>query len=122
MPLSIGVLIKARSRSLLDLFLVIEARRYESISFSLLKDRSQLAIDTAIARIFPKQLTNVRRTSGRDTFKLHELKLAFCNLEYSRIFACHLLLNCAQLQIVAHSSFSQSGPYKGLGHRTESQI
>jgi len=31
-----------------DLFLVIEAQRYERNSFSLLKDRSQLAIDTAI--------------------------------------------------------------------------
>ena len=28
---------------------------------------------------------NVRGTSGRDNFKLHDLQPAFCNLEYSRI-------------------------------------
>jgi len=49
-----------------------------------------------------------------DNFKLHDLKPAFCNLEYSRTIACHL----------SHIDFSvsQPGPYKGFGHRTESQI
>jgi len=61
MPLSIGVLIKARSHNLLDLFLVIKVRRYESISFSLLKDRSQLAIDTATVSNICKA---IRRISG----------------------------------------------------------
>jgi len=41
--------------------------------------------------------TNGRRTSGRDNFKLHDLKLAFCNQESSRIIAWHLPLNCTQL-------------------------
>jgi len=130
------------------------------------------------------------RTSGCDNFKLYDLILAFCNLEYSRIIACHLHLNllesespsgkCPDLRTVAASnnkghtprslyyclfapriyspflrahyvrrepripaqrqrsgcnklyatpklshiyfSFSQSEPYKGLGHRTESRI
>jgi len=36
-------------------------------------------------------------SSGRDNFKLHDLKLALCNLASSRIIACHLHLNCTQL-------------------------
>jgi len=40
--------------------------------------------------------TNVR-PSEHDNFKLHDLKPAFCNLESSRIIACRLHLNCAQL-------------------------
>jgi len=43
--------------------------------------------------------------SGRDNFKLHDLKLAFCNLESSCTITYHLHLNCTQL--VCHS---QSGP------------
>jgi len=61
MPLSLGLLIEGRSNNLLDLLLVIDSRRYESISFSLLKDRSQLAIDTAIVSIICKA---IRRMSG----------------------------------------------------------
>jgi len=38
--------------------------------------------------------------------KLHDLKLAFCNQESSRIIACHLHLNCTQLL----NCHSQSGP------------
>jgi len=41
-----------------DLFLVTEARRYERTSFSLLKDRSQLAIYTGIIH------KAIRRMSG----------------------------------------------------------
>jgi len=37
------------------------------------------------------------RISERDNCKLHNLKLAFCNLESSRLIACHLHLNCTQL-------------------------
>jgi len=37
------------------------------------------------------------RTSVCDNFKLHDLKLAFCNLESSRIIASHLHLNYTQL-------------------------
>jgi len=61
MPFFIGVLTKARSHNLVDLFLVIEARRYESISFSLRKDLSQLAVDTAIVNIICKA---IRRMLG----------------------------------------------------------
>jgi len=46
----------------LVLFLVIGARRYENTSFSLLKDRSQLAWDTAVNSIICKA---IRRMSGR---------------------------------------------------------
>jgi len=52
-------------------------------SFSLLNDHSQLAIDTAILRIF---CIAIRRTPegflGGDNFKLHDLKVAFGSLEY----------------------------------------
>jgi len=40
---------------------------------------------------------NVRMTSGRNNFKLHDLKLAFCSLEYFCIIVCQLHLNCKQL-------------------------
>jgi len=43
--------------------------------------------------LFASNSKNVR-TSRRDNFKLHDLKLAFCNLQSSRIIACHLHLNC----------------------------
>ena len=86
-------------------------RSYERINFSLLKDNLQLAIDTAVViitckaiRRFGKTLAspylimNVKRSSGRDNFKLHhDLKLVFCNLESLRLNACHQHLNCAQL-------------------------
>jgi len=48
----------------------------------------------------------VGRTSGRDNFKLNDVKLAFCNLESSRIIACHSHLNWTQLL----NCHSQSGP------------
>ena len=38
------------------------------------------------------------RTSGGDHFTLHNSKLAFCNLESSRIIAYQPHLNCTQLQ------------------------
>jgi len=44
-----------------DLYLVVEDRRHESTSYSLLKDRSQLAIATAIVSIIYKA---IRRMSG----------------------------------------------------------
>jgi len=37
------------------------------------------------------------RSSERDHFKVHDLKLAFCNLQSSRIVVCHLHLCCTQL-------------------------
>jgi len=61
-----------------------------------------------------KQFEECQEDFTCDNFKLHDLKPAFCNLEYSRIIACHL----SQI----HFSFSQLGPCKGFGHRTESQI
>jgi len=78
----------------LDLLLVIEARRYERISFSLLKDRSQQCILASSAFICKA----IRRMSSfQDAIiKLHDWKLAFCNLESSRIIACHLHLNFTQ--------------------------
>jgi len=49
--------------------------------FSLVKDRSQLAAHiTAIAIVSivcKANLKNVRRNSGRDNFKLHDLKPTF---------------------------------------------
>jgi len=44
--------------------------------------------------LFAKQFYE---TSGRDNFKLHDLKPALCNLESSRIISCHLHLSCTQL-------------------------
>jgi len=40
---------------------------------------------------------NVRGTSGRDNFKLYDLKSAFCKLESSPKIACQLHLNCTKL-------------------------
>ena len=40
---------------------------------------------------------NVRKAPGRDSFEWHDLKPAFCNLEFSRLIACHLHLCCTQL-------------------------
>ena len=65
---------------------------------------------------------NVRRSSGRGNFKLHDLILTFCNLE-SYIIACHLHLNCTQL-LNRHTYilvFHSQDRNKGLGHATESQ-
>jgi len=83
-----------------DLLLVIEARRYERTSFSLLKHRSQLAIHTAIISIICKAIRRMSRLQDAIIFKLHDLKLAFCNLEFSRLITCHLHQNCTQLLIV----------------------
>jgi len=40
---------------------------------------------------------NLRMSSGLDNFKLHDLLLAFCNLESPRKIACHLHLNSEQI-------------------------
>jgi len=79
-----------------DLLLVTEARR--------LKDQFQFAERSFAAwsaychrqHYLQSKSKNVR-TSGRDNFKLHDMKLAFCNVECSRSIACHLHLNCTQL-------------------------
>jgi len=65
---------------------------------------------------------NVRRCSGRDNFNLHDLILAFCNLESLRMIACHLHLNCTQLLNSHNMDFSFQDRNKGLGYSTESQI
>jgi len=58
------------------------------------------------------------RTSGLDKFKLHSLKLAFCNLDSSRLIACHRHLNCTQLlnchtdTLVFHSQDLFTRPWK----------
>ena len=79
-----------------DLLLVIEARRYQRTSFSLLRDRSLLAIHRNVG-LFAKQFEECQEDFRTHDFKLHDLKLAFCILESSRIIACHLHLNCTQL-------------------------
>jgi len=54
---------------------------------------------------------NVRKTSGRDNFKLHNFNLAFCNLESSRIIAYHPHLNCTQLVNCHSQSRQQKNPW-----------
>jgi len=57
-------------------------------------------------------------------FGLHDLILAFWNLESLRTIACHLHLNCTHL-LNSHTYFlvfSSQDPKKGLGYPTESQI
>ena len=39
----------------------------------------------------------LRMSSGPDNFKLHDLTLAFFNLECPRIIDCHQHLNCKQI-------------------------
>ena len=75
-----------------DLLLINEVRRCERTSFSLLKDRSQLPVNDGNCHrqhYSQSNSKNVWRTSGRDYFKLHHLKPAFCNLDSSGIIACH---------------------------------
>ena len=80
---SLSMLNKARPH---NLFYLIEDRRYDRISFSLLNDRSQLAMDTTtISRICkairrlgntfssPYSTMNIRRSSGRDNLTLIRL-------------------------------------------------
>jgi len=45
---------------------------------------------------------NVRRSSGRDNFKLHDAMLAFCHFKFHRIIACHLYLNCVKPLLLTH--------------------
>ena len=75
-----------------DLLLINEVRRYERTSFSLLKDRSQLPVNNGNChrQHYSQRNSKNVRTSGRDHFKLHHLKPAFCNLDSSGIIACHL--------------------------------
>ena len=125
--------LKARSH---NLFWFIESRRYERISFS------QLAIDSAVVSIICKTFRrlgktlssqysslyydmNVRRSSVRDNFKLHDAILAICNLKSPRIIACRLRLNCTKPIFLTHTEilvFNSKDRNKGLGHRTKSLI
>jgi len=101
-----------------DLLLVIEARRYERTSFSLLKDRSELAIHTAIISIICKA---IRRMSGglqnAEIFKVVRIETSILQ---SRIFPSTCLPSTSQLYTapkLSHVdfSFSQSGLfYKAL--------
>ena len=80
-----------------DLLLVIEAWRLkDQFQFT---ERSFAVCTTYWHRqhYLQSKSKNVRRTSGRDNFNLHDLKLAFCKLESSRLIACRLHLNCTQL-------------------------
>ena len=81
-----------------DLFLVIVAREVWKDHFHF-AERSLAACNTYChrQRILQSNLKNVRRTSGRDNFKLHGLILAFRSLEYSRTISYYLHMNCKQL-------------------------
>jgi len=59
---------------------------------------------------------NVRRSSGRDNFELHDLIRVFSNLE-SELYTVQLL-NSQSYLLVFHSQDRN----KGLGHPKESQI
>jgi len=80
-----------------DLLLVIEARRLGD-RFQFI-ERSFAAGNTYSHRqhYLQSKSKNVRWTSGRDNCKWHDLKLAFCHRESSRLIACHLHLKCTQL-------------------------
>ena len=85
-----------------DLLFVIEARRYERTSFSLLKGRSELAIHTAIISIICKAIRKVVRLET--------------SILQSRIFSSNRKPSTSQLYTtlkLSHTdfSFSQTGPF-----------
>jgi len=96
---------KARSNNIRWLFVSHWGPKFWKDQFQF-TERSLAACKICCHRqhYFHSNSKNVR-TSGRDNFKMQDLKLAFCNLEYSRIIACHPHLNCTQL-LKGHS---QSG-------------
>jgi len=96
-----------------DLLLVIEARRYESTSFSLLKDRSRLAEHCHHQHYLQSNWKNVRKTSDATIFKVVRLETSILQ---SRIFSSHCLPSTSQLCTapkLSHLdfSFSQSVPF-----------
>jgi len=93
------------------LFWIIETRRYERTSFSLLKDLSQLAIDTAIVSIICKA---IRRMSGG----LQDALMLSCTIKIlrSRIFSYNCLPSTSELYKIpkllqVYFSCSQPGPF-----------
>jgi len=95
-----------------DLLLVIEARKYESTSFSLLKDSLQRSIHSAIVSIFCKAL---RRMSGLQDAVISSCTTWYCIFR-SRIFLYNCLPPISDLYTapkLSHVDFSfpQSRPF-----------
>jgi len=96
-----------------DLFLVLEARKYESTSFSALKDRSQLCNRYCYRQqLFAKQFEECQEDFRTWSFSVARLETSILQ---SRIFSYNCLTSTYELYTVPKLShidfsYSQSGP------------